>query len=295
MRRTTLMIVGLVMGLGLGLTYTWGIDPIEFVNTDPQAMYIDYRNDWIQMVAFGYVSDGDLDRARTRLAGFNAEDVSLALGGVIEECAAAGRPADMMRRLSELAAAMDVYTPAMAIYLQTPGPAVSGGTSNPEIDNATPAGTPEVSPGGDLTPGPSIIATPTPKPTNTPTPTPTPLPPFQLASSEQICEPEQEPHIEVIVQDTNGNQISGIEVWLMWAGRADRAVTGLKPQYGPGYVDFDVSLGERYAVGTSELGVPLVSDLEIELCPVDKDKDPYPASWRVVFERRPATSSSEMD
>jgi hypothetical protein len=105
-----------------------------------------------------------------------------------------------------------------------------------------------------------------------------------LAEQEQICQAGQQEQIAVVVRDESGREVSGIEVWLMWPGGADRAVTGLKPQEGAGYVDFDVEWGVNYSLGTSELGRPLVTALRLESCPTDEGGELVIGSWRIVLE-----------
>ncbi len=287
-------IIGLVIGLALGLVYTWGIAPAEPVNTYPALLRTDYRWDWIRLAALSYVADDDLERVRARLDGLDQEDVAGAIRALIEEYAAAGRPADTLRRLTALADVLDVHTPAMLVYLHTPT------LSSYPTPTLSPSSTPTLSPTPPRTPTPTLSRvsiptlspTPTPKPTRTPrpsTPTPTPPPPFQLILQEQICEPGQVPHIEVVVRDEHGIGLDGVVVWLMWPGGADRAVTGLKPQHGAGYADFYVEPGVsgsvNYALGIGELGLPLVTDLRIESCPARKGKEPLLGSWRIVLEQ----------
>jgi len=287
--RQAALIIGLVIGLALGLVYTWGIAPVKLVNTYPALLRTDYRWDWIRLTALSYVADGDLERARARLDGLEQEDVAGAIQALIEEHAAAGRPAGTLRRLAALAEALDVYTPVMLVYLHTPtsAPPAPASTSSPTptftVLPCTP--TPALLRASTSTPSP----TPTTKPTRTPrplTPTPVPLPPFQLIQQEQICEPGQTLHIEVVVRDERGTGLDGVVVWLMWPGGADRAVTGLKPRDGAGYADFDAEPGVSYALGIGEMGMPLVTDLRIESCPARKGKEPLLGSWRIVVKRR---------
>jgi len=93
-----------------------------------------------------------------------------------------------------------------------------------------------------------------------------------------------------VVRDEHGAGLAGVEVWLMWPGGADRAITGLKPQSGAGYADFNAERGVpgsvNYTLGISELGMPLVTDLQIASCPSQKGKEPLMGSWRIVLERR---------
>jgi hypothetical protein len=98
------------------------------------------------------------------------------------------------------------------------------------------------------------------------------------------------PHIEVVAQDEEGEGLAGVEVWLAWSGGTDRAVTGLKPQEGKGYADFDAAPGVSYDLSTSAMGMPLVTGLLIKSCPAQEGEQPTPGSWRIVLTLRPAES-----
>lgn len=300
------VLVGLTVGLALGLLYTWVIAPVELVNTYPALMRIDHRHDWIRMAALSYAADGDLARARYRLDGLRREDVADALQALIEEYAATGRPADTLRRLTTLAQALDVHTPAMLVYLHTPAPTrrptrTPTPTQPPTLHIAPslPSDTPEPT----LTPTPytsSPLPTPTPEVTGTvPTITPTPTPPLparlRLSQREQICEPSLPLRIEIVVKDEQGEQVPGVAVWLMWLGGADRAVTGLKPDRGAGYADFAAEPDVSYSLGTSELGMPLVAGLRIESCPAQGDEEPPLGSWRILLQPPLATDEPTND
>ncbi len=293
-------VVGLVIGLVLGLVYQWGVAPVELVNTYPALLRTDYRWEWVRMAALSYVADGDLERVRARLDGLDQDDIADAMGALIEEYAAAGHPADTMRRLTALAEALDVHTSAMLIYQHTPGPSLPPPTtpipSPSHTPTPTPSRTPTLYPTPTLTPyAPSPLQTPTPELTSTLptltltptlTPTPTPTPPFlhrlELAEQEQICEPGQPERIKVVIRDERGAGVAGVEIWLMWDGGADRAVTGLKPQYGAGYADFEAEPDVRYSLGVGELGTPLITNLRLEPCPDDEEM----GSWLILLEPR---------
>lgn len=273
------LLLGLAIGLTLGLTYTWVIEPVQVTNTYPALLRSDYRWDWVRMAALSYVAEGDMERAQARLAGIARTDVAGAMQALIEEYATAGRPAATLRALSVLAKTLGVHTPAMWAYLQTQAPmAVPTQTPAPRLpEEGLPTHTPAV-------PTPSL---PTAAPTSTPSPTPPPLPAFRLVGQEQICEPGTPLRIQVVVQDENGDGLAGIEVWLTWPGGADRAVTGLKPQKGKGYADFDVEPGVSYDLSTSALGVPLATGLRLEPCPVEEEGAQLVlGSWRIVLAPR---------
>ena len=120
-----------------------------------------------------------------------------------------------------------------------------------------------------------------------------------MVEKEQLCDPTnaQPFRIEVLVQDEDGDGVPGVELWLTWAEGADRAVTGLKPGEGPGYADFNVDPETTYAISVGELGLPLITNLQLEECPIeeaaeedaeenltpDEDIAPIIGSWRIVI------------
>jgi hypothetical protein len=58
----------LSIGAALGLLYGWVINPVEFVDIPPSALPIDYKSDFVLMVAEAYQAEGDLVLAAGRLA-----------------------------------------------------------------------------------------------------------------------------------------------------------------------------------------------------------------------------------
>lgn len=287
--RGAFLLVGMVVGLAASLVYTWQVAPVKIVNAYPALMRADYRRDWVRLAALSYAADGDLERARMRLTGFKHEEVANALAGLIEEYAAAGRSADVLRRLSFLAQTLGVYTPAMGIYLQTPGaptPTLAAPAA-PLLPETTPS--PSVAPSLPATDGntpiPSVLSPlPTPTPLTSLLPVTLPLSSrLQLVQQEPLCEAGRPPRVEVVVQDEAGAGVSGVEIWLMWPAGADRAVTGLKPWMGRGYADFDLQPGVEYMLSVSELGAPLVSGLRADPCQSQEGEGPALMSWRILL------------
>ncbi len=300
--RYAAIIIGLGIGLALGLVYTWVVNPVELVNTYPALMRTDYRRDWVRLAALSYAANGDMERVRARLDGLEHRDIAEVIPVLIEEYAAAGHTAEILRSLALLAQVMDVHTPAMLVYLGTPPSPSSTSAHTPSptpmssrtptpthTPTARPTSTPSPTPRPTTPPPPPV--SPTPEPTDTPrppTPTPTLLARLRVTGQEQICQQEQDQHIEIVIKDERGRGIAGVEVWLMWSGGADRAVTGLKPQEGAGYADFHAEWGIDYSLGIGELGRPLVTDLRLEPCPLETDRKPMVGSWRLVLEPRSA-------
>src|SRR5512137_265104 len=68
MARWIRFFVAILVGIGLGLLYGWVINPIEYVDTTPDTLRVDYKTDYILMVAEAYHGNNDVDLAIRRLA-----------------------------------------------------------------------------------------------------------------------------------------------------------------------------------------------------------------------------------
>ncbi len=68
MGRWIRFIIAIVFGLLAGLFYGWVINPVEYVDTAPVSLRIDYKSDYVLMVAEAYSVEKDLAMAVSRLA-----------------------------------------------------------------------------------------------------------------------------------------------------------------------------------------------------------------------------------
>jgi hypothetical protein len=68
MKRWFRFFLAILVGAGLGLFYAWVINPVEYVNTSPNTLRVDYKTDYVLMVAEAFHEDGDLNLAVQRLA-----------------------------------------------------------------------------------------------------------------------------------------------------------------------------------------------------------------------------------
>lgn len=62
------LLLGLVSGATLALAYGWLIRPVEYIDTSPDSLRVDFRTDYVLMVAESYAADEDLNLAQFRLA-----------------------------------------------------------------------------------------------------------------------------------------------------------------------------------------------------------------------------------
>jgi hypothetical protein len=60
--------IAILIGAVLGALYGWLVNPVEYVDTTPDLLRVDYQSDYVLMVAETYQADQDLSLAAQRLA-----------------------------------------------------------------------------------------------------------------------------------------------------------------------------------------------------------------------------------
>lgn len=66
-RRIVLFILSILVGLTAGVAYGWVVNPVQYSDTAPDTLQVDYKADIILMIAELYQHEGDADLALTRL------------------------------------------------------------------------------------------------------------------------------------------------------------------------------------------------------------------------------------
>lgn len=61
-------LIALALGAAGGLLYGWVIDPVKYVDTTPNSLRIDYKSDFVLMVAEIYQKDGNMPTAIRQLS-----------------------------------------------------------------------------------------------------------------------------------------------------------------------------------------------------------------------------------
>ncbi len=255
------LLTGLIMGIVLGLIYSWIIAPIEYVDTTPDTLRSDYQDHYRLTISLAFQSTEDLARAQARLELLGDEDYALALAEQAQRHLAEGGTAYEAQALADLAGVLGqapIPFTASPVPTDTQSPPTETPTftlSPTAIDTSTPEFTPTatytITPTATLTPtlGPTKTITPTPRATDTPAPTrtalptrtltPTLAPPFVLDKQIQVCNPNlSEPQIQVFINDAAGQGVPGVEIIITWDAGQESFFTGLKPEIDLGYADF---------------------------------------------------------
>ena len=277
------LFTGLVIGFCLGLFFAWVVWPIQYVDTAPDSLRADFKDQYRLLIASAYAASGDITRARVRLEQLEDADMAQALLAQSQVIEMQSPGSNDSRALALLAAALgdqDTPTPYPTEIPDTPAP-TSSPTSVIVIGSgldATPTPEPSATPQGTL-PATSTL---TPLPTRTATPTPGNA--FVLLSQELICDATQRrPLIQVEVTDAAGQPIPGVEVIVSWQNGEERFFTGLKPELGSGYADYEMTPDVLYAVrlGPGSQIVQGVSAGECETVEAGR----FWGAWKLIFKQ----------
>ncbi len=264
------LLTGVVLGVAMGLFYSWVISPVKYVDAPPYALRADYREEYRALVAAAYMYSNDLLRAQDRLKELKDDNPVQSIAMQAQRALADGRPEAEIRALSLLATALAKNTIPSA---STPASPIQA-TSNPA------AAQQETKPSNDMS------QTTIPSSTSLPLPTSISPPnsgtPFILQDSKLVCNIDQpDPLIQVEVKDAGGQPIPGVELVVTWEQGEDHFFTGLQPELGVGYGDFLMTPNVVYSVHLADGGQE-ANDLTATEC-VAEDGSRYWGSWLLTF------------
>jgi hypothetical protein len=295
------LLTGLLIGAVLGLAYAWFYAPVHYVDASPASLSESYRDHYRVLISAAFLANGDLPRARARLGLLGDPDPARLLAIQAQRALAEKQPEQVINALGLLAVSLsEGDLPAMALpATPAPMPAVTQAAAlpSPIPSIETPGSTPEETNAQSLaaaTPratdaAASSTVTPTSRP---PTPTPTLLPtrtatptqgaPFVLKDKSPLCDIKvREPRIIIHTLDAASQPVPGVEIIVSWPGGEDRLFTGLKPELGLGYGDFNMLPGISYSVHLAG-GGELVQGLLSNECET-RAGERFWGSWALMF------------
>ena len=256
-----LVLAALLAGFSIGLSYAWIISPARPAETSPSTLRSDYKEQFRLAIAAAYAATGNLDRARARLALLGDLDPANALAAQAQRSLAAGAPVESARDLADLAA--DLKAGASSVVQQGAARPVSPGTlyatvatpnQPPVTKTAAPTSTEASEQVGTQATASVAAASPS------PTATSVPPGPYELVTQDRVCSPTLTPGLlQVVVSDSKGRPIPGVEITITWDGGEEHFFTGLKPEIGLGYADYIMQTGTAYALSVGQLGSPVSS------------------------------------
>lgn len=120
------LLIGLVVGVVVGLYLGWVQFPVEFVDSPASSLAERYKDEYIVMVASGYLKDGDLGGAVERLRLLGIANIPAHVQEVTERYISNSQNADDISVLVALSESLGRLTPIMLPYRQIAAPGVGG-------------------------------------------------------------------------------------------------------------------------------------------------------------------------
>ena len=77
--------IAVAIGAAAGMYYGWKLNPVRYTETTPETLRVDYKTDYVLMVAEAYRAEGDIDLAARRLALISTDTPSKAVAAAIQE------------------------------------------------------------------------------------------------------------------------------------------------------------------------------------------------------------------
>jgi hypothetical protein len=254
-----LAVLAMAAGLAGSLFYTWMLDPVEYYDTAPNTLYIKDKLTYLSLIGDLYAYDQDLTQARAWLAELGVEPDGPTLAGLVEQYLDGGGQPEQIRNLARLAEDLGASGGVLLVFgpVPTPSPA--------------------------FTPPTAVVQ---PKALATPLPSATPAPTFRLVEQTAVCaDPSRLGQIVVWVQDEQGKQLPGIQVVASWAAGEDRFFTGLRPERGAGYADFQMTPHIKYDVTLADFRGDMAQGLAADLAPGTCPTETTALNWQLTFQR----------
>ena len=108
--RWLFIILALAAGIGIGLTYGWVIDPVDFFDLTPDTLRADYKADYVLMTAEAYTTEQDPGLAARRLAIFGTQSPSAIAAEGLELARARGFSDSDLALMQELVTALQAWS-----------------------------------------------------------------------------------------------------------------------------------------------------------------------------------------
>lgn len=261
LRPSVVILAGLVIGLALGLAYTWFYLPAPREQIAASQLPAADKDRYRALAALAFAANADRARAEARLQRLGEDRLSAVIDAQAQNAAQAGN-ADEARALADLAAALRSPDTAGGPTQSLPGIiTVTVAPTRRAVTATPPAFLPFASPTAPVAEG--LV--------------------FRLTSSDAVCDPAlPQGLLQVYVVDANGEQLPGVRISVTAeGGQTDAFYTGLAADIGPGYADFLMSPQVRYTVTVGDAGEP-AAGIQAPVCE-RPGGEPYMGGIRTRF------------
>jgi hypothetical protein len=115
MSRWTKFLIAVAIGAAAGLFYGWVVNPVEYVDISPQNLRMDYKSDYVLMVAESYQVDHDLGLAVRQLALLGSTAPNAIVANALDYGLQHGYASQDLFLIQSLGEALSTWNPNMEI------------------------------------------------------------------------------------------------------------------------------------------------------------------------------------
>ncbi len=115
MSRWTKFLIAVAIGIGGGLFYGWVVNPVAYVDISPQHLRVDYKSDFILMVAESYQADHDLGLAVRQLALLDSSAPTTIVSNALDYGLRHGYASQDLSLIRSLGEALSTWNPNLEI------------------------------------------------------------------------------------------------------------------------------------------------------------------------------------
>lgn len=275
------LIAGLIIGIGGGVYFAWEVAPVEEFDTVPRQLRMEDRAEYLVAIMLNHNYENNLDETIQRLVELNlpGDDPIQQVAEIACDLASTGY-ASNTSGLRALRILIDFYqsqsrtgcADELIPINSTPVPSV--------VEITVP--TPTIAPPATKTPTPPGTFAPTPTAPRVVIPTSVNTRRFEGFFRNTFCSVELSGMIEVRVIDPNGTPIPGQPIRVRWDSGESIFFTGLKPERGDDFADFQMESGRQYVIDMPGLANPLNTTLTASEC-FTAAGDRALTSYEIVF------------
>jgi hypothetical protein len=274
------LLIGVILGAAGGVFFAWNIAPTREFDTEPWQLTRSDQANYLVAILVSHRNHSDLARTIQRLDQLRPSvDPIQYVADVACDLAKTGYVSSN--------SGLNAVRAMMAFY-QGQGRQGCADSLIPLVNEAVVteeiliAPTPTLQPPPSKTPTLQVTSQQTPTERALIVPTERPQSTFRLAYTEPFCDAEFGGVIEVLVRNNNGNAMPGQPVRVRWDEGESTFFTGLKPERGLDYADFEMEANKGYIVDMPGLSDPSTTPLVADLC-TDAQGVETIQSYRVVF------------
>lgn len=277
------VILGLAIGLIGGLVWAWEISPMTEYDTEPWQLAPQAKSQYVVAIMLRYSQDGDLGRAAQALFDLRyPNDPIQAVADIACQLATSSyvNNASGLRAVRSL---MAFYQPqgrtGCADTLISPDDVAPTSV----IEFALPTNTPTLPAPETKTPTALAPVSATSTPFVFIVPTSPPQSDFIFVNATTFCDADNAGVIQVNIYQLNGSTgIPGQAVRVRWDTGENTFFTGLKPNSGAGFADFQMEADRSYIVDMPRRSDPVPQPLVAVAC-TTPDGRRATISYRVIF------------